>query len=216
MQENCDILGLYLLRSGSKIKRQSKNQDRRLDIIKIAFSQIASKGLEGLRVRSVAKDANINHATLLHYFPSKEDLIRAVVEYVLKEFQGNDSSTPTDISMSPIELIQTEFVDISQKLKTNQDLFVVLMELTMRRFRDETISKYMYYLDRAWASHLSKIINLGIKDKSFRSDLDVDSIVLTLMNQIKGLSIQGLQMNPDELDNLVTHIINEVKDWLCK
>ncbi|WP_445189237.1 TetR/AcrR family transcriptional regulator [Pseudonocardia sp. Cha107L01] len=49
--------------------------------MRAAFDLIAQKGLEGLRLRDVAAVVGLDHSTLHHYFPTKEDLIVEVVGY---------------------------------------------------------------------------------------------------------------------------------------
>jgi AcrR family transcriptional regulator len=48
-----------------------------------AFSQIAEHGFEGLRTRDVAAEVGVNIATLHYYFPTKESLIRGVLEHAM-------------------------------------------------------------------------------------------------------------------------------------
>src|SRR5579875_1948181 len=170
------------------------SESRQSRIVKIAFKHIAEKGFEGLRVRSVATEANMNHATLLHYFPSKEDLIRAVVEYLLQEFRGVGSGEADSANKQPMEQVLAEIEDIGEKLKKNPDMFIVLTELSLRARRDQSIKHYLEYLDVAWRSHVTRILQRGIREKSFRADLDANSTALTLMSHIKGLSLQALHM----------------------
>ena len=67
----------------------------------IAYQHIAEKGFEGLRVRDVATEAGINHATLLYYFPTKEALIQGVVDFLLREFQTSRVPRPADDALTP-------------------------------------------------------------------------------------------------------------------
>src|SRR5262245_3422732 len=78
-------------------RRQSK--DRRKELTQIAYNHIAKKGFEGLRVREVAAEAGINNATLHYYFPTKEDLIKGVVDHMIQGF-----STSFFSAVSPKEL----------------------------------------------------------------------------------------------------------------
>src|SRR5215471_17137196 len=53
--------------------------DRRQSLVDAARTLIAERGFEGLRTREVAERVGLNHATLHHYFATKEALIEAVV-----------------------------------------------------------------------------------------------------------------------------------------
>jgi AcrR family transcriptional regulator len=49
-------------------------------ILKHALSLMARRGAEGTSMRDLASATGLNVATLYHYFPSKHDLLRAVLE----------------------------------------------------------------------------------------------------------------------------------------
>src|SRR5271157_2342927 len=73
------------------VKRQIPTKDRRTELILIAYNHIAKRGFEGLRVRAVAAEAGINNATLHYYFPTKEDLIKGVVDHLIEKFSTSYS-----------------------------------------------------------------------------------------------------------------------------
>lgn len=50
---------------------------RRARILEISARAFAEKGLEGVRLHDVAREAGLNQATLLYYFPSKKELYKA-------------------------------------------------------------------------------------------------------------------------------------------
>lgn len=51
------------------------------EIVDAAFHVFAESGFDGTSVREIARRAGINHATLLHHFPKKSELLRAVLEH---------------------------------------------------------------------------------------------------------------------------------------
>ncbi len=62
-------------------------EPRKEELVEAAYREIAANGFEGLRTREVAGAVGVNVATLHYYFPSKEDLIRAVLGHVMSRFQ---------------------------------------------------------------------------------------------------------------------------------
>lgn len=70
--------------SASKFGRLSKresSQKRRSEILRSALDLLIDGGFEELALRKVAEAAGIHLKTLQHYFPTKEILIQAVLEY---------------------------------------------------------------------------------------------------------------------------------------
>ena len=53
-----------------------------------AYREIADRGFEGLRTREVAASVGVNIATLHYYFPTKESLIRAVLDHAMDRFRS--------------------------------------------------------------------------------------------------------------------------------
>ena len=62
--------------------------DRKEQIVSAAIDRLYTVGFEGFRVGDVAKDVGINNATLIHHYPSKVALIKAVVESFTKAIRS--------------------------------------------------------------------------------------------------------------------------------
>lgn len=180
-------------------------RDRRRALVRIAYHHIATRGLEGLRVRAVAGDAGINHATLLHYFPTKEALIQGVVEDLLEQFRV--SRVPRPAAPTPLEELRLEFADIRQRLREEPELAVVLTELLARARRDSAVARPLRMLDDTWHGFLSDLLRRGIAAGAFRADVDPGLAAWMLMVQIKGLIVQTLSHDdPAQTDALVAEL----------
>lgn len=55
-------------------------RDRREDILTASLNLFATKGFHGTTMRDIAKEANITEGLIYHYFASKRDLFRAIIE----------------------------------------------------------------------------------------------------------------------------------------
>ena len=60
-------------------KRERRKQDRPGELLKAALDLFVEKGFAATRVEEVALRAGVSKGTLFLYFPSKEDLFKAVV-----------------------------------------------------------------------------------------------------------------------------------------
>jgi AcrR family transcriptional regulator len=58
---------------------QSEGSTTRRRILQIALTLMAQRGVDGTSMRDLAAAANLNVASLYHYFPSKRDLLEAVL-----------------------------------------------------------------------------------------------------------------------------------------
>lgn len=55
-------------------------RDRREDILKASLSLFAAKGFHGTSMRDIARAANLTEGLIYHYFASKRDLFRAIID----------------------------------------------------------------------------------------------------------------------------------------
>ncbi|MCL4423555.1 MAG: TetR/AcrR family transcriptional regulator [Actinobacteria bacterium] len=70
-------LGLGTVRKTAGAESSDSPQRRR--ILDLALSLMAQQGVDGTSMRDLANAAGLNVATLYHYFPSKADLLTAVL-----------------------------------------------------------------------------------------------------------------------------------------
>jgi TetR/AcrR family transcriptional regulator len=58
---------------------------RRAQILDTAGRAFADKGFEGVRLHEIARQAELNQATMLYYFPSKRAIYRACLGYAVEQ-----------------------------------------------------------------------------------------------------------------------------------
>jgi AcrR family transcriptional regulator len=59
---------------------QQTRRDRREDILQASLHLFAEKGFHGTSMRDIARQANITEGLIYHYFASKRDLFRAIID----------------------------------------------------------------------------------------------------------------------------------------
>ena len=182
--------------------------------MRIAFRHIVERGFEGLRVREVAREAGVNHATLLYYFPTKEALIQAVVTQLAQDFR-----TPLpgldDPDTSALGELRREFADIQYWVRTTPETFLVLSELTVRSRRDPAIARILHALLTGWHEYLVSILHRGIEEGTFRTDLDVDATALVIRTQLATIGYQVVALhNAGDTDRLVHQLAKQTEYWL--
>jgi AcrR family transcriptional regulator len=189
--------------------------DRRRQIVTIAMDLIASKGFEGLRYQEVAKAAGINTATLFYYFSTKEGLIHGVMQHLKEEF-SKTPGRPVDKQTTALEELRLEFESVSKLMQKQPKLFLVHAEISLRALRDPIIEKEVRDLDSSWKQHLIHVIELGIADGSFRSDISSEATAVALIFQFKGIGWHALTggLRRKEIQEAVTQIARQTEYWL--
>ena len=183
---------------------------RSAEIVKAAYRLIAEKGFEGLRTREVADLVGINSATLHYYFPTKEALIQGVVRALMEELKS--SRVKTD-NPGALERLRAEFADIRVRLHESPEQLVVLTELSVRAWREPPIANILRYLDQGWHEHLVTILRAGVKEGTFRPNLDCSATASSMMSQLRGIGYQS-KLNRERLDDLVESIRKQIEFWV--
>lgn len=187
-------------------------ENRRQAIVEAAYRLIADAGFEGFRVRTVALHVGINHATLLHYFPSKEVLVEAVLEHMLEELR-QDGYRHGEISA--LDALCQEFVDIRIRLIDQPEFLMVLNELQLRAHRDPQIAVPLERMDRAWRHYLSGLLVKGMTSGELRSDIVVDAVVDVLILQFRGFGLRALDLQKGQaLDGMIATECAMLRQWL--
>lgn len=197
---------------GGGVRRTPSGDERRQALVLAAYDLIAAKGFEGLRVRDVAARGGVNIATLHYYFPSKEALIRGVVDHMLHLFIHLAPPAPDGVEETAVQRLQRELTDQEYELREAPEMFVVLMELQLRALRDPAISAILKEMHEGWRAHIEQICREGVHQGVFRSDLDVGRAASTIIALMKGMTIQAMS-GFDRFD--IRHVGADLVHWLA-
>lgn len=186
---------------------------QRRELVLTAFHLIAEKGFEGLRTRAVAERMGVNIATLHYYFASKEDLIRAVVDYMHERFSTMHDPQSIHNPDHPLEEMRDDLADVSYKWATEPELYLVMVELFLRAQRDPRIHSIMDELEAHWHEYICGYMAQGIARGVFRADLDPDLAATGLRIFIKG-AILEIMMRGQQFP--AAQMYAEVERWLTE
>ncbi len=146
-------------------------EKRRQELVLAAFNLIAEHGFEGLRTRDVAAEVGVNIATLHYYFPTKEALIRGVLEYAMGRFRS--TLAPHG---SPDDQLRNHLRAVRKLLADEPELGSVMGELALRSGRDESIARIMAQMYETWHTTLRGLLRRAVKEGHLRPELDNDGV----------------------------------------
>src|SRR5713226_2034244 len=169
--------------------------ERQEALVQAAYDLLAERGFEGLRTRDVAAKVGVNIATL-HYYSTKEKLIRGVVGYAMERFR-----TTLRPAVSPGEQVRAHFAGIRRLAKTEPKLFVVMGELAMRGRRDRAIAAIVRDVDNTWQKVLSTLLRHAAKEGAIASATKADDLAALIVATLKGLFMLPAEgRDPKEVD----------------
>jgi AcrR family transcriptional regulator len=199
-------------RRHSNSARTAHGEMQRRSLARIAYELIAEGGFERLRTREVAARAGINIATLHYYFPTKEDLVRAVVERLDEEFAATHDPAAGPNSNSPLDELRTDLADGLDQVRVSPQTWVVWFELLMRSLRDPSIRALVQEAEAHWRDHIRSYLTAGVQQGMFRADLDTAAASAGLVAFINGSALQALT-DPGTLP--ADRMLAEIERWLA-
>ena len=128
--------------------------------------------------------AGVNIATLHYYFATKEDLIQAVVLYLVEQFASiHDPAVPHP--QPPREQLRQELLDIPYQTEYHPSVQVVLLELALRSLRDPAIREIMQGMDTHWQDYIASQLQAGVEAGLFRADLDIANAAVAYRSTVQ-------------------------------
>lgn len=158
-------------RRGRREQNRESRDDRRQAIAAAARALIVEKGFEGLRTRDIAERVGINVATLHYHVPTKDALVDLVAESACAEFAAQGRANRKDAA-APAQRLHTEFVEFLDSVENHAELLAVMSEFGQRSRRDPKVRAEFDRLRGIWLGHVVNILAQGVRDGSFRPDLD--------------------------------------------
>lgn len=164
-----------------------KPAGRREELVRAAFVQIAEHGFEGLRTRDVASAAGVNVATLHYYFPTKESLIRGVVEHAMDRFRST-----LEPHGDPADQLRNHLRAVRKLMASEPELGVVIGEFHLRANRDPAVRKIVDEMFGTWQTAMRGLLRRAERDGKVRADLDVDATAALIMSTLMSATLRPL------------------------
>ena len=180
--------------------RPAISDKRRQDLIDAAYRAIAARGFEGLRTRDVAAEVGVNIATLHYYFPTKESLIRGVVDRAMSRFRSTLAPHGT-----PVSQLRDHLQAVKRLLLDEPELGAVMAELALRSSRDEAIGAILTETFTAWQTTMRGLLRRGVREGTLRPELDsagVAAIVMSTLSSYMLPVMRGSQIGDQALTQL--------------
>lgn len=168
---------------------------RREALIKAGYAEIIEKGIQALTIDSVVARAESSKGGALYYFHTKEDLLYAVLGWLLAEM----SRALDDIAEgggSPRERLAAELQVLFHSAEVNRSFYLVLFDFLTVASRAERFRGLVAGFFEECMRRDARIVEEGVKRGEFRR-VSPDTAAATLRALVDGYCLQWL-MNPGE------------------
>ncbi len=209
------------LKTKHKIRDAQATQKR---ILSAAKAEFARKGLGGARIDVIAKRSKSNKRMIYHYFGSKEELFKRVLEDAYSHIRNAEKELELDHLEPRQALEKLVRFTWSYYLKNPQFITLVNSE-NLHRAKHLKKSKLIKILSREFVKMVSKLLERGAKQGVFRSGIDPVQLNITiaaigyyyLTNRYTGTIVYERDlMAPEALDRRLEFNIDTVMRLVCK
>jgi AcrR family transcriptional regulator len=173
--------------------------ERQKDILKAAFSLIASQGIQELTIKNLAKAVGVSEPALYRHFDSKASILSAVVDEIIAIRNEAWHDTVAE-GKSAVECLKSFFIRQAQSFESLPSLVIVLFPDMLFK-QDPDLLERIRSMIKETGDRIKKLLDAGIAEGSFKKDLDSRAISLMLIGGFRML-VSEWQMNKDQYNNL--------------
>jgi AcrR family transcriptional regulator len=151
----------------------------RENILRAALNVFAKNGFAGARIEKISSAARSTDRMIYYYFGSKENLFVAVLETIYKEL--GEAESALDLSgLDPQDGLRAIIRFTWNHYLENPEMLTLLNNENLQQGRHLARSKRVKELSFPLMSILSEVVSRGVKEKVFRSDLNVQDLYIAI------------------------------------
>src|SRR5262245_28161748 len=146
---------------------QEYEDQRREELIKATYYEVAEKGYSAVTLQDIAKRAGVSKGSTLYYFATKEDLFLGALEWMVEQANIRNGAAIEKVE-EPIEKVKALIGKIFANAQESRQFFLAYSDFVSigtrnKRFHDLNAKFY-----DGCCSHNREIIEAGVKAGVFR------------------------------------------------
>jgi len=176
------------------MKPQRRN--RKEEILQVANEHFAQHGFFGATLSAIADAVGLTEPGLLHYFPSKVDLLQGVLDYRDQADKSKYLAIMEQEKLSLFSALQ-DLVTVNQKRPGLVQLFTVMVGESINQehpSHDFFVQRY-----RALRKAMIDFFEQDAGSEGFAADVDLKQLVVLIIAVMDGLQIQWL-LDPENVN----------------
>ncbi len=193
-------------------------------ILSAAKKEFSKNGLEGARIDLIADRARANKRMIYHYFDSKENLFRKVVEAAYVDIRTAEQELDLE-HLPPDEALESLVRFTWQYYLDNPEFLSLVNNENLHKARHLENSELIHNVSRRFVDMVGQIIARGEKAGIFRTGIDPVQLNITiaaigyyyLTNRYTGsILFERNLMEESALDDRLRFNIDTIMRLVCK
>lgn len=191
---------------------QEYEDQRREELIKATYLEVAEKGYSAVTLQDIAKRAGVSKGSTLYYFATKEDLFLGALEWLVEQVHTRIHTAVGQVA-DPVEKVKAVISTIFANAQESRQFFLAYSDFVSigtrnKRFHDQNAKFY-----HGCCGHDREIIEAGMKAGVFRQ-IDIDDASTMLRALIDGLMLQWFFSSEGTFDDYRRRCERIVLDYL--
>jgi AcrR family transcriptional regulator len=191
---------------------QEYEDQRREELIKATYYEVAEKGYSAVTLQDIAKRAGVSKGSTLYYFATKEDLFLGALEWIIEEVHERIHKAIASAD-DPVLKMKAVIGVIFGNAQESRQFFLAYSDFISigtrnRRFHDLNARFY-----EGCCGHDREIIELGINAGVYRS-VDIDDASSMVRALIDGMMMQWFFSSQGTFDDYRRRCERIVLDYL--
>ncbi|WP_377297215.1 TetR/AcrR family transcriptional regulator [Rhizobium sp. SGZ-381] len=181
--------------SALRRRRSPKGDERREQILLAAMKHFADDGYQSASFAAIAQEVGLSLPGLIHYFPSKVDLLLAIL--ARRDAESGKVIGPSNPSWRALLQGLVDVVKANTKSAGVVRTFAILNAESLTR--DHPAATWFAERARAVSRMAAQCFSEGIAKGEIRSDVRPDQLAAELISMMDGLQMLWLR-TPGEID----------------
>ena len=179
-----------------------EHDKRKYEILEKSLQIFAEEGYEAVTFQKIADRCEITRTTLYIYFNNKRDIFLGCIKQLLQGLEKSLNVILQDKSLSAEEALRQTMTTTIDSCKNNISLFSVLLEYLIQLKKSGKDPKKAFRRRLIRHRHiLSQLIIRGIKDGSFKPDLNVHTANELLFSIVESSIYRIAALDENELSD---------------
>jgi AcrR family transcriptional regulator len=163
-----------------------KHSERKKEIVETARRIISHQGMKSLTINAIARELKLTDGALYRHVKSKKEildlLVREIEETLLTTVDHAARGT-----RGPLEKLETIFTSHLSYAEQRRGVTFLIITETLN-IQDKELQKRVLAIMNNYIDRIGEILMEGVRDGSFRHDMDLSSAALCFWGMIQSTS----------------------------
>jgi len=167
---------------------QEYEDQRRHELIKATYFEVAEKGYSAVTLQDIATRAGVSKGATLYYFATKEDLFLGALEWLVEVIHRRIHEVVAAVD-DPVEKLKAALNAVFANAQESRQFFLAYTDFISIGTRNKRFHDLNAQFYRGCCSHDREIIECGIKAGVFRQ-VDVEEASSMMRALVDGFMLQ--------------------------